>query len=480
MKEGGRPLFLRDQIEDISSNPERYHSLLRPWAADPDLPCPGEDWQVFSKQVESWHEFRRWQRDNRVRFDEDKELAIYHEEWDIKVNIRGGFSDTSETKHREQTHSSWLETDRHVRAWKHKYDWETSGSRTFLGYAEAAKQRLERHGFVRPFQLQEDAKLQDAWTTWVEYIEYHCWRLDTDLASVGRLQAEYDAAWKKLQDTGVLRDGETAESVSTGEASWERLMEAARAAEARNHLLKLAGPGLDARGSEPAKSTHIQRAEATVEELDKRRNIINGFCDQTKPYRKKTTRIRHLQVLIPFLIEVSSEIWDEEEAKRGLAAPAEASEAAPTSTEGQKKRARSGSADPGLEPPPALKETKRKRGSVAPSTTNSSQTRQGHSADQSQLDERGEQASTTPSRDRGAWMTSLRKRPPRGEGGQETRQPYPPPKAKETPKTRQPATQTRGSTTDGDGAGTREPKTATGPRQSSKTGRKPRVKKGRR
>lgn len=183
--------------------------------------------------------------------------------------------------------------------------------------------------------------------------------------------------------------------------------------------------------------------------------------------------------MIALLMKIASEIWDEEEETRWLAAPAEASEAVPTNTERRKKRARSGRESLGREPTEP-RETKRKRGSVAPSTTNSSQTRQGCSADQYQLDEGSEQASIAPSRDRGAWMTSLRKRPSREEGDQGTRQPYPPPKAKETPKTRQPATQTRGSTTDGDGAGTREPKTAAGPRQSSKTGRKPRIKKGRR
>lgn len=153
-----------------------------------------------------------------------------------------------------------------MRAWKHKYDWETSDSRTFLGYAEAAKQRLERHGFARPFQFQEDAKLQDAWTTWVEYIEYQCWRLDTDLASIGRLQADYDAACKRLQKTGVLKDGETEESVYVGDASRDRLMEITEAAEALDRAVQFYGAGRDSGDGESAKPAHIQKAEALLAE----------------------------------------------------------------------------------------------------------------------------------------------------------------------------------------------------------------------
>ncbi len=394
VKEGGRPLFPRDRIEEISSNPERYHSLLRPWAADPDLPQPEEDWRVFSKQVDSWHDFRRWQRDNRSydKFDEDREFSVYADERSISQRINMGFSDPNDPEFLESARFGWDSSGRNERLFKRRYDWETSSGRTFPGYAEAAKQRLEKHGFVKTFQLLEDATLQDAWTTWVEYIEYHCWWLDTDLAMIERLQARYDAACKKLQEAGVLRDGETEESVCTGEAHWDRLMETTRAGEALDHAVRFLGPGLDTTDYKPAKPPQIQRAEALLDELRKRRDAIDEFCDRTKSYRKSTTRARHRRVLIPLLMEIASEIWDEEERKRGLAEPAEASEAALTNAEGRKKRARSDSDSSGLEPADP-KETKRKRDSVAPPTTSSSQS---HSADQTQMDAGDEQESEAP------------------------------------------------------------------------------------
>lgn len=43
---------------------------------------------------------------------------------------------------------------------------------------EALKERLARHGFTRPFQLDEDAARQDKMTTWIEYLGYEYWWYD--------------------------------------------------------------------------------------------------------------------------------------------------------------------------------------------------------------------------------------------------------------------------------------------------------------
>ncbi|TAQ86163.1 hypothetical protein B7494_g5510 [Chlorociboria aeruginascens] len=83
----------------------------------------------------------------------------------------------------------------------------------FPQYARAVRQRLEKYGFTRPFQLDEVLERQDKMTTWIEYLDYEYWRYLKDMAFVKLHQPEYNAAWKKLVDSRVLRPGETEESI---------------------------------------------------------------------------------------------------------------------------------------------------------------------------------------------------------------------------------------------------------------------------
>jgi hypothetical protein len=81
------------------------------------------------------------------------------------------------------------------------------------------KRRLARHGFTRPFQLNEDPKQQDQLSTWIEYLYFEYWWLDWYTDTIDRLKPDDDKAWQKLVDSKVLRLNETRESIGTFQSS---------------------------------------------------------------------------------------------------------------------------------------------------------------------------------------------------------------------------------------------------------------------
>jgi hypothetical protein len=83
----------------------------------------------------------------------------------------------------------------------------------FPKYRERVQKRLTRHGFERPFQLDEDLDQQDKLATWIEFLNYEYQDYDKHMRFVERHQAEYDAAWKELVDSQVLRPFETEEFI---------------------------------------------------------------------------------------------------------------------------------------------------------------------------------------------------------------------------------------------------------------------------
>ncbi|PVH70197.1 hypothetical protein DL98DRAFT_504867, partial [Cadophora sp. DSE1049] len=64
LDDGCRPLFLISLLLQVSTNADAYRDLLRPWTRYPGTSNP-EDWQVFSRQLRRWKEFRKWQLGNR-------------------------------------------------------------------------------------------------------------------------------------------------------------------------------------------------------------------------------------------------------------------------------------------------------------------------------------------------------------------------------------------------------------------------------
>lgn len=124
------------------------------------------------------------------------------------------------------------------KSWQEQYkvDWEyispvsnipprLSGQTTFNRYFEGVKLRLAQHGLTRTFQLHEDVQQQDKLTTWIEYLAFEYAWCDRYTRLAKRRQPEYDAAWKKLVDSGALRDGETMDYLYSDEGTFSAIEE---------------------------------------------------------------------------------------------------------------------------------------------------------------------------------------------------------------------------------------------------------------
>ncbi len=61
-------------------------------------------------------------------------------------------------------------------------------------YRQRVQERLTRHGFERPFQLDKDLDKQDKLATWIEFLNYEYQDYDKDMKFVESHQPEYDAA----------------------------------------------------------------------------------------------------------------------------------------------------------------------------------------------------------------------------------------------------------------------------------------------
>ncbi|KAH8743245.1 hypothetical protein F5883DRAFT_48465 [Diaporthe sp. PMI_573] len=181
VEEGGRPLYSIDLVDEVAKDPFSHWDMLRPWVdypadSDPDPDTDsGVSWNVFWRQLRSWRMFRYWQKFNR----------------DDRTGWDGPYYEV------------WAAYERFVWVFRRK-------SPT---YTEAVKKLLAEYGFTRPFQFHEDPTQQDKLTTWIEYLGYECWVHYRYASRVKHMQPEYDAAWKALVDSSILRPFETEEYV---------------------------------------------------------------------------------------------------------------------------------------------------------------------------------------------------------------------------------------------------------------------------
>ena len=272
VNDGGRPSYPVYLINQVSQNPEQYREVLQPWQEWPDTSPPW--WEdVLRTQRKRWLDFRHWQEDNRDMVNEEDLFAVFFEEEkrkDIEAEAERRYTKMTESQYleklktkfkRRQTEkgiddgeegfSAFVEEEKQqrleigrkwpgmtedeyrqtlrrrfdqqqdLRYWENFY-WlrEDHGRGEFPEYVEEAKRRLTRHGFTRPFQLDEDPKRQDKLTTWIEYLNYECSWYDLYTGRVERLQPKHDEAWKKLVDSKVLKPSETEEYLRSDESAF--------------------------------------------------------------------------------------------------------------------------------------------------------------------------------------------------------------------------------------------------------------------
>lgn len=314
VNDGGRPLYAIDILERVSRSWEEYSEILQPWIGrlQPQYAWEcgyferGERWEVLQAQAKRWEVFRNWQSDNRgLNDDASRYLAFVRK---LKRANKLGLTEKDYTKWLAQIEANpsyfqgiW-EEGQPVREEKRYYCRESACDGRFPdgfpGYVDAVKRRLAQHGFTRQFQLHEDPKQQDRLATWIEYLNFEYWWLDRYTRAIRRRKPERDKAWQELVDTGILKPGETRQSIRTDAHAMQmqavqdsahlRLDRAQQNAK-RVHTLTQLDPG---RVNIPesgrirmlqAATREIRSAQDSVASIIKRNDLITNFIRGSFP-----------------------------------------------------------------------------------------------------------------------------------------------------------------------------------------------------
>ena len=241
VSEGGRPSHPVSLGPDVIEDPGKYREILSYWQVV-NHDAEGRVWRVFASQKARWRAFREWQQKNR-------------------------------------------ENGR------------------FPTYFEGVKQGLAEHEFTRTFQLDQDPERQDKLTTWIEYLDYEYRWYDKDMRFVKLHQPEYDAAWKELVDSQVLRPSETQEFICNITSSFQRASEEERAEKAVElakitvtfvqHSITNPRPlsEKEAQRRLAAAKSGLDAATKTLESVKRRNDLVSEFLMKTKvsSFRKDGT-----------------------------------------------------------------------------------------------------------------------------------------------------------------------------------------------
>jgi hypothetical protein len=187
----------------------------------------------------------------------------------------------------------------------------------FPKYAEALRERLARHGFTRPFQLDEDAARQDKITTWIEYLGYEYWWYNRYTGFVSSDQTRHDKAWDKLVDAKVLRPGETEEVICDIDTAFRDSSEEKRAGRAVQSAMsavvsaeitmskwqrsKLSPEVLQARLL--AARSKLEMAQKEHESLKRRSDCITEFIQGTRRYQIAKDDAKRHELLLRWMLQ---------------------------------------------------------------------------------------------------------------------------------------------------------------------------------
>ncbi len=265
--------------------------MLRSWTRYPDTQNP-EDWEVFSRQLRRWKEYRRWQLSNRGQ---TVEFSEYLDEKRQEFERMGASEFTAQPVFEETVRHQW-ESEYGDRQPQFGDDVQAVFSR----YSKATRRLLMDHGFAQPFQLQADPKQQDQWTTYVEYLGFECYCLDRLVKSAEKLRPQHDAVCERLMKAEVVaKPSDTYNALANTEAEDERdreLEEAARAVcsfiatdTAARKIRKR--QGTRRRQKLPSR----QSAQNRLDIIARRNDLITECLHEIHKYRTAKTEADHQQ-----------------------------------------------------------------------------------------------------------------------------------------------------------------------------------------
>ncbi|KAH8696864.1 hypothetical protein GQ44DRAFT_779505 [Phaeosphaeriaceae sp. PMI808] len=163
VKAGGQPVMSFELLLHASKDANANRKILEPWLGDTD---------------------------NRGKYAGDEGFAAFLESRRKRYLHKGELEVVSDHSFEETAKQIWEYEPRYL---------ELSGKEGFTAYKRAVERRPVSHHFTQPFQLAEDPRLQDTWTTWVEYLGYIYWWLGRHAAAMRVAEPQYRQAWDELQ-----------------------------------------------------------------------------------------------------------------------------------------------------------------------------------------------------------------------------------------------------------------------------------------
>ncbi|OAP55600.1 hypothetical protein AYL99_09751 [Fonsecaea erecta] len=157
VRAGARPVMPSDILKTVTDINFPHGDLLAPWLDDTwsDI-RDGEVPPVFSAQLDDWETFKhKWQWDHRGKYKGKEGFAGFIES-QRKKRLREGKPKGLSEPSLEEMRRLWECEPRFL---------ETSGHEGFAEYDRALHVLLHACQFRKPFQLSEDPRQQDRWTT---------------------------------------------------------------------------------------------------------------------------------------------------------------------------------------------------------------------------------------------------------------------------------------------------------------------------
>ena len=149
---------------------------------------------LATKQLEHWTTFQQyWQWGNRGKTARLKGFGVFLAAMQKDYLDKGEAEFVADQSFADMAQRKW-ENEQPL------YTASPSNTETFTSYRRALKDRLKAHGFnnTRPIKLLVDPRREDAWTTWVEYLNYIYWELDEDTTSMEKARPRFRKAMEEL------------------------------------------------------------------------------------------------------------------------------------------------------------------------------------------------------------------------------------------------------------------------------------------
>jgi len=324
LDDGCRPLFLISLLLQVSTNADAYRDLLRPWTRYPGTSNP-DDWQVFSRQLRRWKEFRKWQLGNRRQTVGFSDYLNEQQCEFERMGVAAGW--TARPDFEQAIRSQW--EDEYGHGQQHPGKGDDAGA-VLSRYNQATKRLLMDCGFVQPFELHADPKQQDQWTTYVEYLAFEYFWLGRFARSAQKLRVQHNAGWEGLVKAGVVEPIDAVGDLASTEIEDMRERELERVARAARSFTAAARTTATDTTKETCTQTrrrprtrrgqnspshpqkNLQSPQSPIDGIAPRNDLVDEYVHNTQKYQSAKAEADHQQRMVEWVRSEISKIAAEQ------------------------------------------------------------------------------------------------------------------------------------------------------------------------